>query len=523
MQRRSGGRGLGAVLFTDIVGSTAIAAEMGNTRWSELVERHHRIVRRAVGRFGGHEIDTAGDGFFVSFERPADAIRAAFAATEAVRELGIEIRSGVNFGELETISGKPGGLVVNAAARVMAVAGPGEVLVPASLRDLVLGAAITFAKHGVHQFKGIEGDFHLFKVTGVDGEGIASALEADEAIERRREIFPAGRRRGPLIVGLAAGALAVIIGASILLFGQTAPRRAGPLQDAVVRIDADSGRIVSRIGFDPDLAFARFVEHPLAAGEGGVWVLEPPQLVHLDPIHEEVRSDQIPVGVTTHVDVEVGLGAVWVLGGQFTVYRVNPATDEVEPFLDVGASQKAPSAISVAGAVWAGFSDGTLIRVDARTGAREQVDTDHPVDLLAATKETVWLVDVLNSAAIRVDAVSLRVIGRPIQIDGRIDQVVASEEGLWILDRRAGAVTMIDVTSGASSGPVRVGDSPTDLNFGLDRLWVGDRNGSVYRLDPSTLEVKRMPMGAEVLGVAVDEDAESLWVYVGEPIAPSNT
>ncbi len=142
MQRRSGGRGLGAVLFTDIVGSTAIAAEMGNTRWSELVERHHRIVRRAVGRFGGHEIDTAGDGFFVSFERPADAIKAAVAATEAVRELGIEIRSGVSFGELETISGKPGGLVVNAAARVMAVAGPGEVLVPASLRDLVLGAGI---------------------------------------------------------------------------------------------------------------------------------------------------------------------------------------------------------------------------------------------------------------------------------------------------------------------------------------------------------------------------------------------
>jgi class 3 adenylate cyclase/streptogramin lyase len=523
MQRRSGGRGLGAVLFTDIVGSTAIAAEMGNTRWSELVDRHHRIVRRAVGRFGGHEIDTAGDGFFVSFERPADAIKAAVAAAEAVRELGIEIRSGVSFGELETISGKPGGLVVNAAARVMAVAGPGEVLVPASLRDLVLGAGITFAEHGVHQFKGIEGDFHLFKVKDVDGEGLASPLEADEAIDRRREIFPTGRRRRPLVVGLAAGALAVIIGASILLFRQSELRQAGPLQNAVVRIDADSGRILSTVGLDRAVAFARFVNHLLAAGEGGVWVLDPPRLLHLDPVYEQVRSDQIAIGVTEHLDVEAGLGAVWVLGGQYTVYRVNPATDEVEPFLDMGASQKGPSSISVAGAVWAGFSDGTVIRVDASTGARDQIDTAHPVDLIAASKGTVWLVDLLESAVVRVDAASLQLIGRPIRIDGRIDQVVASEEGLWILDQRAGAVTLIDPASGQVQGPVRVGDSPTDLTFGLDRLWVGDLDGSVYRLDPSTLRVKRMPVGAEVLGVAVDEDAESLWVYVGDHIAPNNT
>jgi streptogramin lyase len=295
------------------------------------------------------------------------------------------------------------------------------------------------------------------------------------------------------------------------------------LQDSVARIDVESGKILSTIGLDRGPAFTQFINHPLAAGEGGVWVLEPPQLLHVDPIYEQVRSDQIAVGVTDRSDVEAGLGAVWVLGGQYTVYRVGPATDEVEPFLDMGASQKAPSSISVAGAVWAGFSDGTVIRVDASTGARDQIDTAHPVDLIAATKDTVWLVDLLGSAAVRLDAASLRVIGRPIQIDGRIDQVVASEKGLWILDHRAGAVTMIDVTSGASSGPVRVGDSPTDLNFGLDRLWVGDRDGSVYRLDPSTLDVTRMPVGAEVLGVAVDEDAESLWVYVGEPIAPNNT
>ncbi|HWL91265.1 MAG TPA: adenylate/guanylate cyclase domain-containing protein, partial [Actinomycetota bacterium] len=177
MQRRSGGRGLGAVLFTDIVGSTAIAAEMGNTRWGELVSRHHRILRRLISRFDGREVDTAGDGFFVTFERPADAIRCAVEATEAVRGLGIEIRAGISFVELETVGRKAGGLVVNTAARVMSVAGAGEVLVPASVREIVPGAGFTFVEHGVHQLKGLDGEFRLFGVTGLDGREVVPPLE----------------------------------------------------------------------------------------------------------------------------------------------------------------------------------------------------------------------------------------------------------------------------------------------------------------------------------------------------------
>ena len=228
---------MGAVLFTDIVGSTAIAAEMGNTRWVELVARHHRIIRRQLGRFGGREIDTAGDGFFVTFERPADAIRCAVAATEAVRELGIEIRAGVSFGELESAGGKPGGLVVNTAARVMSVGGPGEVLVPASVREIVSGAGITFAEHGVHRLKGLDGEFRLSSVTGVDGAEVAPPLEEEQAAERRRDIFPARAKRTALIVGLAAGVLAIGAVAWVLLGvtpdePQAAARAAPPLRGA---------------------------------------------------------------------------------------------------------------------------------------------------------------------------------------------------------------------------------------------------------------------------------------------------
>ena len=200
MQRRTGGRGLGAVLFTDIVGSTLVAAEMGNTRWSELVSRHHLLIRREILRFGGREQDTAGDGFFVAFERPVDAIRCAVAAANAVRELGIEIRAGVSFGQLEMVEGKAGGLIVNTAARVMSVAGPGEVLVPAATKDLLPGAGISFSDHGVHRLKGIEGEVRLFAVKDVDGLELAEPLEEEEAAERRRGIVPATSRRA----GLAA-------------------------------------------------------------------------------------------------------------------------------------------------------------------------------------------------------------------------------------------------------------------------------------------------------------------------------
>ena len=133
------------MLFTDIVGSTDLAVEMGDARWRELVARHHRIVRGALKRFGGREIDTAGDGFFATFDRPAQAIRCAAEVVEAVRELGIEIRAGLHLGEVEVAGKNVGGVAVHTGARVLAEADPGEVLVTATLRELVAGSGLEFA------------------------------------------------------------------------------------------------------------------------------------------------------------------------------------------------------------------------------------------------------------------------------------------------------------------------------------------------------------------------------------------
>jgi class 3 adenylate cyclase len=158
-------RVLATVLFTDIVGSTHKAAELGDHAWRELLERHHAGVRALLARFRGVEIDTAGDGFFASFDGPARAIRCAQAIVEGVKGLGIEARAGLHTGECETIDGKPGGIAVNIGARVCASAGASEVLVSQTVRDLVAGSGLVFVDRGEHDLKGVIGRWRLSAVT----------------------------------------------------------------------------------------------------------------------------------------------------------------------------------------------------------------------------------------------------------------------------------------------------------------------------------------------------------------------
>ena len=156
-------RVLGTVLFTDIVGSTAKAVELGDVGWRELVERHHAIVRALLGRFRGTEVATAGDGFLATFDGPARAVRCAQAIAAAVRDLGLEIRAGVHTGELENSPGNVGGIAVNIGARIGALAGPSEVLVSSTVRDLVSGSGIAFEDAGVHQLKGLPDQWRLYR------------------------------------------------------------------------------------------------------------------------------------------------------------------------------------------------------------------------------------------------------------------------------------------------------------------------------------------------------------------------
>jgi pimeloyl-ACP methyl ester carboxylesterase len=156
-------RVLATVLFTDIVGSSERATAIGDRRWRELLERHHAVVRKQLERFGGKEIDTAGDGFFATFDGPARAIRAAQAIVAGVHELGLEIRAGVHTGECELHEDKIAGIAVSTGARVTGAARSGEVLVSSTVRDLVAGSGIQFEDRGEHELKGV-GDWRLYSV-----------------------------------------------------------------------------------------------------------------------------------------------------------------------------------------------------------------------------------------------------------------------------------------------------------------------------------------------------------------------
>ena len=162
----AGERVLTTVLFTDIVGATERLVALGDRPWREILVQPRVLVRRELAHFGGHEVETVGDSFLATVDRPASAVRCACAIREAVKELGIEVRMGVHAGEVEHEEESPIGITVHIGARVTSLAGPGEVLVSSTVRDLMAGSGITFTDRGTHILRGLPGEWRLFTPDG---------------------------------------------------------------------------------------------------------------------------------------------------------------------------------------------------------------------------------------------------------------------------------------------------------------------------------------------------------------------
>jgi pimeloyl-ACP methyl ester carboxylesterase len=157
-------RVLATVLFTDMVDSTSRAVQLGDARWRALISDHDRLVRGELARFRGREIDRRGDGFLAIFDGPARAIRCAFSIVERVHELGIQVRAGLHTGELDIMEAGIAGIAVHIGARVMSLAGPDEILVSSTVRDLVAGSGLSFSDRGVHELKGVPGTWRILRV-----------------------------------------------------------------------------------------------------------------------------------------------------------------------------------------------------------------------------------------------------------------------------------------------------------------------------------------------------------------------
>jgi basic membrane protein A len=231
MRRDKPGNVLTTLVFTDIVASSQVAEELGDRRWRELLARHHRIVREGLREYGGRELDTAGDGVFARFDSPASAINFAAATADALRELGIEIRAGIHIGECEVFEGKLSGVNVHAAARTMAQAGPGEILVTGSVRDLVRGGGFEFADRGVHELRGIEGEWRLFAVTSIDDSHLSAPLPEGEARARRSQIEPPAlvQRRRVRLAAIGVAVAVLVAGGAFALVHAVGGASAAPL------------------------------------------------------------------------------------------------------------------------------------------------------------------------------------------------------------------------------------------------------------------------------------------------------
>jgi YVTN family beta-propeller protein len=506
MPRRSGRRVLAAILFTDIVNSTAVAGRVGDGRWKELIARHHAIVRRELKRFRGRELDTAGDGFFASFTEPAAAIRCACAAAESIRQLGIEIRTGVHFGECEQVGGKLGGLTVVVGSRVMALGGPGDVLVTGTASELVGGAGFGFQDRGRQRLRGVDGEWHVLAVTEVDRVPRSGPSEPKEAERRLAEVQASGlRSRTRLVVGAV---ITSIIGAAVaiaLLAGDeepTAIERIPP--NRVGRIDPETNAIEAalNVGSKPT---------GIAVGGGAAWItrLEAETLSRVDLV-----SNAVETRATGGHPAAIALdetGFVWVLNGfEATVVRIDPTRMIVEPPIELSTGTK-DLAVGE-GAVWVtNANERTITRIDLVTGTINSVELRGigTPDGVAAGEGALWVAG--SQGIAKVDPRSLDEIETwPLRFPA--NKVAVGEGAIWVTHLADDHVSKIDETTGPSTY-IPVGNGPLDVAVGGGAIWVTNSlEGSVSRIDPKTNEVVEIPVGSSPEGVAFGDG--SVWVAV---------
>lgn len=502
-------------MFLDTVGSTQVATELGDERWQVLLRRELAVLRHLLKECGGREVDAAGDGLFALFREPAQAVRFAAEAALSVRELGLEIRAGVHFGECEFAEGHPGGIVVHTGARTMSTGGPGDVIVTQTVRDLVSGGSLRFASHGVHELKGVPGTWPLFTLTGIDGETLAPPLTEEEAVSRRREAAsytPVVRRR-TFVAAVLGALIASSIGTYLLTRGDEDPVPRPPGINRLIRFDPATGAVTMLPhALSPPVGGSS----GLAVGEGGVWATDV-VLSHMDPSDGKLEGTVQDINPTVFQGstgaVTTGLDDVWVASAS-GLFRIDPADDEVldmRPFTDVG--QAVATSVAVGrDAVWVTKIDGTLFRISPTRGLPIEgtisLGGGLPSDIVIA-EGGVWVADEFGDL-IRVDERTEET--ETFQIGGTPKALAATENRLWIVDSE-GFVVEFDLRTRRVLRAIPIGGRPVDVAVGSGAVWIADQRGEqLVRIDETSHEPSLFTLPGPPATLAIDEDHGLIWI-----------
>ena len=508
MRRRGDdGRQLATVLFTDIVGSTELASELGDVRWKQVLATHHGVVRKTLKRYSGREIDTAGDGFFATFARPADAIRCASDIIDQLRAIGIHIRAGIHMGEVEQMGSKVGGIAVHIGARVAAKAGADQIFVSSTVRDLVAGSDIRFGEAGMYDLKGVPGEWRLLTVDRDLDPNVPDRplIEAPEAKAARRRTLPA------MVVGAGAVVLVTIaVVLALVLRTSSSNVVAVPGPNTVSLIDTHSARFAGTVtvGTDPS---------DVTAGGGSIWVLNESDSTfsRIDPATAKALTAPRSVSGTP-TGVAFGAGSVWITTGfgstsgeQGSVLRYDPSGGPRTKVIPVGNGVASIS-----------FGDGAIWETNTITNTVSKIDPDanavvwtvhvgNKPQAVVAGGGSAWVANTLDNSVWRLDESTGKVASK-ITVLSPPSALALQGSALWVLSETGNTVSKIDVMSGTTVATIPVGAQPLALAVGDGGVWVAaDQAHEVERIDPTKgtivarLRVNGSPFGMTVNGTQV--------------------
>jgi len=514
MRRRGDdGRALATVLFTDIVGSTELASELGDVHWKQVLATHHGVVRKTLKKYNGREIDTAGDGFFATFARPADAIRCASDIIDQLREIGIHIRAGIHMGEVEQMGAKVGGIAVHIGARVASKAGDSEILVSSTVRDLVSGSDIRFGERGSYDLKGVPGEWRLFAVDHeLKGDSPSKPLvEAPQAKAARRRTLPA------VAVGVSAAlSLAIVLILVLVLKSSTSNVVAVPGPNTVSMIDARSNRFAGTLDVGTSPADA-------TAGGGSIWVLNTSDSTfsRVDSSTQKVLSAARSVSGTP-TGVAFGAGSVWVTtefgstsGNPGAVLRYDPVGGPPKKVIEVGDGVAAIA-----------FGDGAIWVTNTITNTLSRIDPD--ADAIVSTLKvgnnpkavvagggSVWVANTLDNSVWKIDESTGKVTSR-VTLLSPPTALALDGTTLWVVSETGNTVSKVDTSSGTTVATISVGAQPLAIVAGTGGVWVAaDQGHEVERIDAGRgTVVARLRVNGSPAGIAMD--GARVWVTVSK-------